>query len=144
MRLVFSFFLFWAISFSASSQSILGKWKTIDDESGEMKSIVELYMKDGELFGKVVELFRKPDEVQNPHCDDCEDDRKGKPILGMEIIRGLEKSGDEWDDGTICDPANGKIYDCKLWVDEDNPDRLNVRGYVMFFFRTQQWIRHSD
>lgn len=144
MRLVFFFFLFGAMWTQASAQGVLGKWKTIDDETGEMKSVVEIFKKDGELYGKVVELFRKPDEEQNPKCEECDDDRKGQPILGMEIIRGLEQSGEEWEDGTICDPGNGKIYDCKLWVDEDNPDRLNVRGYIMFFFRTQQWIRYSE
>ena len=65
----------------------------------------------------------------------------GTRVIGMEIIRDMEKDGTEWDDGTICDPKNGKIYDCSLWVDEDNPDLLQVRGYVLFFFRTQTWER---
>jgi len=59
----------------------------------------------------------------------------------MEIIREMEKDDDEWEDGTILDPKNGKVYDCKLWVDEDDPNILNVRGYIAFFFRTQIWKR---
>ena len=123
------------------SQDIFGKWKTIDDQTGDLKSVVEIYEKNGKVYGKVVELFRKPDEEPDPHCKDCMDDRKGQRIIGMEVIRAMEKDGDEWEDGTICDPENGKIYDCKLWLDEDNPDKLNVRGYIAFLYRTQEWFR---
>ncbi len=125
------------------AQSPLGKWKTIDDETGKVKSIVEIYEKEGKLYGKVLQLFRAPSEGQDPKCDKCEDDRKNQRVIGMEIIRDMEKDGDEWDDGTICDPKNGTIYDCKFWIDEDNPDKLQVRGYVYFFFRTQEWIREK-
>ena len=57
----------------------------------------------------------------------------------MLIINGLEKDGDEYDDGTILDPKKGKVYDCKIWVDESGD--LQVRGYVAFFYRTQTWKR---
>ena len=57
----------------------------------------------------------------------------------MQIIKNLEQDGDEFEDGTILDPKNGKIYDCKIWLEDDNT--LNVRGYISFFFRTQEWIR---
>lgn len=127
----------------AYSQSPVGKWKTIDDETGKPKSIVEIYEKDGKLYGKIVELFREPGEDPDPYCTDCEDDRKGQRVVGMEIIRDMEKDDDEYDDGTICDPKDGTIYDCKLWVDEDDSNKLQVRGYVYFFFRTQTWIRQS-
>ena len=59
----------------------------------------------------------------------------------MEIIRDMERDDDEWDDGTICDPKDGKVYDCKFWVDGDDPNKLIVRGYIAFFYRTQYWIR---
>ena len=124
-----------------NGQSVLGKWKTIDDETGKPKSIVEITEREGKLYGTIVELFREPNEEQDPYCDKCEDDRKDKRILGMEIIRDMEKDDDEYDDGTICDPKTGKIYDCKFWIDEDTPNVLNVRGYVAFFFRTQTWER---
>ena len=127
------------VSGLVSAQSVLGKWKTIDDETGKPKSIVELYMVDGKVHGKVVKLINP--KQKNPVCDECEDDRKDQPVEGMEIIRGMVKDGDEYEDGTICDPANGKVYDCKLWVDEDDPNKLNVRGYIAFFYRTQEWIR---
>lgn len=123
--------------------SIVGKWKTIDDETNEPKSIVQIFEKDGKYYGKIVKLFRKPGEDPNPVCDDCEaeDDRKDQPIVGMEIIRDLEEDGDTYEDGTILDPKDGKIYDCKLWVEEGT---LKVRGYIAFFFRTQTWHPVSE
>ena len=122
-------------------QSVVGTWKTIDDETGREKSVVEITERDGKLYGTVIKLFRLPTEDQDPSCDDCEDDRKDQKVMGMEIIRDMEPDGDEWEDGTICDPKDGKIYDCKLWVDEDDSNKLQVRGYVLFFYRTQTWIR---
>ena len=118
------------------AQDIVGKWKTIDDETGKAKSVVEIYMKDGKAYGKIVKIINK--EKLDAVCDLCEDDRKDKKILGMEIIRGLEKDDDEWEDGTILDPDIGKIYDCKLWVEDGE---LQVRGYIAFFFRTQTWLK---
>jgi uncharacterized protein (DUF2147 family) len=127
-----------AISVAGLAQSgVEGRWKTIDDATGKMKSIVEISIKDGKLFGKVVEL--RPDTDPNKVCTECTDYRKGKKIVGMDIITGLSKDGNEWvgDDG-IMDPDNGKSYDCTLWVEEG---KLQVRGYIGFFFRTQTWVR---
>jgi uncharacterized protein (DUF2147 family) len=125
------------------SKPVTGKWKTIDDETGKPKSIVEIYKKtDGKLYGKIVKLYREKGENPDPICDDCTDYRKNKKIIGMEIITGLEKDGNEWyADNGILDPANGKIYDCKLWVDSQNSDKLYVRGYISFLYRTQTWHR---
>ncbi len=124
------------------AQSVTGKWKTIDDESGKVKSIVELTIKDGKLYGKILKLFKAPSEDQDPICDVCPGVRKGKKVIGMTIVTALEKDGDEWEgDDAILDPENGKLYDCKIWVDEDNSNILNVRGYIGFFFRTQTWHR---
>jgi uncharacterized protein (DUF2147 family) len=130
-------------TFLSFSQSIVGKWKTIDDETGKAKSIVEITIKkDGKLYGKIVKLFREAGEEQDPKCTECTDYRKDKKIIGMTIITGLKKDGDEWEeDDAILDPKNGSIYDCKIWLDENNKDILNVRGYIGFFFRTQTWHR---
>jgi len=128
-----------SVLFTSNSyaQSIVGKWKTIDDETGKEKSIVEIYMKDGKAYGKIIKLFRTPDEDQDPICDLCTDHRKDKKVLGMTIVTDMVKDDDEWEDGEILDPKNGKIYDCKLWVEDG---KLQVRGYVAFFFRTQTWL----
>ncbi len=127
------------ISSSAISQSVVGKWKTIDDDTGKAKSIVKIYEQDGKIYGQIIELFRGPDEDQDPKCTECKGDKKGQRITGMIIIDGLEKDGDEYKDGDILDPKNGKLYDCKIWL--DSADKLMVRGYIGIFFRTQEWIR---
>lgn len=145
MKTIFLLPFFIALSLGLVGQSVLGSWKSIDDETKKAKSIVEIYEKDGKVYGKIIKLFREPDEDPDPICDSCDenDDRKDQKVIGMEIIRAMEKDDDEWDDGTILDPENGKVYDCKLWVDPDDPNTLNVRGYIAFFFRTQTWIRYD-
>jgi len=134
------FFLLF-VAASVQSQTIVGKWKTIDDETGKPKSIIEIFERNGKYYGKIEKLFREPHEEQDPYCKDCTDDRKDKRIIGMEVVRDMKKDGSEWEDGTICDPKTGKIYDCKMWLDSKNADVLNVRGYVYFFYRTQVWHR---
>jgi uncharacterized protein (DUF2147 family) len=127
-----------------AQEAIVGLWKTVDDVEDRVKSIVEITERDGKFYGTVLELFMLPEEDQHPVCDECEDDRKGQPALGMEIVRDMvltDAEEMEWEDGTICDPKNGKIYTCELWFDGDNYDELKVRGYILFFFRTQTWYR---
>jgi uncharacterized protein (DUF2147 family) len=126
------------LSLSVSAQSIVGKWKTIDDETGKPKSVVEIYEKGGKYYGKIVELLLRKDD---PKCDQCTDDRKNKKILGMEIIREMKENKTEYSDGTILDPNNGRVYDCKIWIEKDKPDVLLLRGYIAFFYRTQNWER---
>lgn len=119
-----------------SYAQIEGKWKTIDDETKQAKSIVEVYKKsDGKYYGKISQLLAKP---ANANCVACKDDRKNKPLVGLEIIRGLKKDGDEFTGGTITDPKTGKSYKCTITKDGD---KLNVRGYVGLsaFGRTQVW-----
>lgn len=117
--------------------NVTGKWKTIDDETGKMKSIVNVEEIDGKLFGTILEL--KPGEDPNKICTECTDHRKGQKIIGMQIITGLEKDDDAWegDDG-ILDPENGKLYDVKIW---ETDGKLQVRGYIGWIFRTQTWVR---
>ena len=119
------------------SQDVVGKWKTIDDETGNAKSIVEIYEEDGKYFGKIVEILvlDKKDSV----CTLCEGDKKDQPILGMVILTDLEKDDDEWNDGKILDPNNGETYSC--YISLESNDKLKVRGYIGFSLlgRTQYW-----
>ena len=121
----------------ANAQNVIGKWKTIDDETGKAKSVVELFVKDGKLYGKIVKLLNNDD--LDPICYKCTGKKKDQKIIGMQIIEGLKKKGSKWegDDG-ILDPGKGKIYDCKMWVDGQE---LKVRGYLGPFYRTQTWYR---
>lgn len=130
--------LLFALPIFSQAQSIAGRWTTIDDNTGEQKSVVEIVEKDGKLYGKVIKIFIKPGEDPDPVCDDCPEDdpRFNKKIIGMEIIKDMRKSGNEYTDGDILDPEVGKIYRCKLWMEDGD---LKVRGYWGPFYRTQTW-----
>jgi len=123
----------------AMAQDVTGKWKTIDDETGDAKSIVEIYKQNGKVYGKIVEILNK--DKEKAKCVDCPGNDAGKPILGLVIIKGLEKDGEEYNDGKILDPNNGKLYRCLIEL--ENKDKLKVRGYIGFsiFGRTQYWTR---
>lgn len=125
---------------SAQNESIVGRWKTIDDETGKAKSIVSIYEQDGMFFGKIDTLFREEGEDPDPLCDKCPEDdpRYNQRVMGMLILENLKKKGKEWKDGKILDPGKGKIYDCKMWLEDGN---LKVRGYLLFLYRTQTWYR---
>ncbi len=126
-------------AFVAQAQTVTGKWKTIDDETGEPKSIVEIYEKNGKIYGKVIEILNPA--KKDAKCTNCKGDEKDKPILGLVIIKGLSKDGSEWNGGQILDPNKGKSYKCTISL--DGKDKLNVRGYVgiSLLGRTQTWHR---
>ena len=128
------------VSCKVNSQSILGEWKTIDDISGNPKSILEVFETGGRIYGKVQRILEKGKE--NAKCIKCEGELKDKPVVGMLIINGLKnKSKNEYSGGEILDPENGRKYRCKIWLNPKNPNELKVRGYIAFFYRTQTWMR---
>ena len=110
-----------------------GLWKTIDDETGEAKSYVRIYEKDGKLFGKIDKLLQDPADSK---CDLCPGDKKDQLLVGMEIIYNMKKDGNAWEDGKILKADDGKIYKGRIWVENG---KLMVRGYVGFFYKTQKW-----
>ena len=142
MRTKFIALLLLALPMAAFAQSSPeGRWKTIDDETGKVKSIVEISKAaNGTLQGKVVEVLSS-DRGPNPTCDKCKGANKGKPIKGMTILWGLEADGDgEWSGGTVLDPAKGKTYKSKLELLEGGK-KLGMSGCVAFFCRQQVWVR---
>ncbi|HNJ83912.1 MAG: DUF2147 domain-containing protein [Piscinibacter sp.] len=119
----------------------VGLWKTIDDESKTEKSLVRIVESGGVLGGKIEKLLDPA--KQNDICDKCSDERKGKPIVGLSIIRNAKQDGEDksvWTGGEILDPNNGKTYRLRL-KPLDGGKQLEVRGYVGPFFRNQTWIR---
>jgi len=126
----------------ADSASPVGLWKTIDDETGEVKSVVRISKEDGSLVGTIATLFPKPGKDPNPVCDKCSDEKKDQPLLGMVILWGLTKQGEEWSGGLILDPKNGKTYKCTIKL-EGAGGTLTVRGYIGFSLlgRSQTWVR---
>ncbi len=137
MKKAFLFTFLILLSTLGFAQSPVGTWKTIDDKTGKDKSYVEIYEKDGKLFGKVTKILTKGKE--NAKCEDCKGTLKDKPILGMTVLYDLTKKGDEWTGGKILDPNSGKEY--KATVKLNGNDKLDVRGYVGISLvgRTQTW-----
>ena len=119
----------------------VGTWHTIDDKTQETKSEIVISDNGGVLSGRIAKLLRK-EAKQDAVCDECSDDRKGKPLLGLEIIRGAKKQDgkDVWEEGKILDPENGKTYTLRLTPIEAGK-KLEVRGSVFGIGRTQTWVR---
>jgi uncharacterized protein (DUF2147 family) len=117
----------------------VGLWKSIDDKTGKERSLVRISESGGTLSGRIekrLDANAKPDDK----CDKCTDDRKDKPIQGLEIIRGAKADGEVWTGGQILDPEEGKLYRLRLKT-EDGGKKLEVRGYLGPFYRNQHWIR---
>jgi len=133
-------FLMFIQNISWSQTEISGKWKSFDDETLEAKSVVDIFEKGGKYYGKIIKLFRKPEEDPDPICTECDpqDARYKKKVIGMEILKDMKKVGTEFSEGTILDPKNGKIYKCKIWIEGSE---LKLRGYWGPLYRTQTWKR---
>jgi uncharacterized protein (DUF2147 family) len=118
----------------------VGLWKTIDDETKQEKSFVRITENAGVLSGRIEKIVDPA--KQDSLCDKCTDARKDQKVLGMAIVEGVRKNADEpyWDGGTILDPNNGKTYKVRM-TPKDGGRTLEVRGFIGFFFRNQQWIR---
>ena len=136
---VFSLVVFFLIICNVQSQTVLGKWKTIDDETGQAKSVVEIYEKSGKIYGKIIDIIDPAKKKEL--CTKCSGADKNVPILGMTIIKGLVKDGDEYNGGKILDPNKGEEYKCLITLEDK--DKLKVRGFVgvSMFGRTQYWFR---
>ncbi len=134
-----------ALAASAASamaqMSPLGLWRSADDKTGEAKVEIRIGESNGALAGRIEKSLKK-DARADALCDECTDDRKGKPIAGLEIIRGGGKAEgkDVWEGGKILDPENGKEYRASF-TPIDGGRRLEVRGYLGPFWRTQTWSR---
>jgi uncharacterized protein (DUF2147 family) len=120
MKLIATIFFIFFLQIGLS-QTVVGKWKTVDDITGKEKGIVEIYEKNGKFYGKIVEIFEA--QHKNRKCEKCTGEDKDKPYLGLVIIKGL------------------KTYRCKIYL--DGKDKLIVRGYIgiPLIGRSQTWYR---
>jgi len=139
-RLTFIALLFCCFPAFSQINNIVGNWKTIDDKTGEEKSIVNIYKADdGKYFGKIEKLFQNPDGK----CVNCKDSNKDKPILGMVIITDMKEKGDKLDGGFILDPANGEKYYVTITY-EKATGKLKLRGSIDklgVLGRNQYWVK---
>ena len=123
-----------------ATDSPVGLWKTIDDETKQARSLVRISESNGVVSGKVEKLLTPGRE--NAVCTECEGDQKDKPITGMTVLSGMKKNNDVYDGGTIFDAGKGKTYRSRLKVVEGGK-QLEVRGYVGPVYRTQVWVREQ-
>lgn len=132
-----------AAGLASAQMTPVGAWHTVDDVTKEIKSLVVISDVGGSLNGRIEKLLRK-EANQNAVCDKCQDDRKDKRILGLEIIRGAKKSEgkDVWEGGKVLDPESGAIYSARL-TPIDGGQKLEMRGFVgmPMLGRTQTWLR---
>jgi uncharacterized protein (DUF2147 family) len=144
-RFVFIFILFLpAFGLGAAEPSPSGLWKTIDDSSGQARGLVRIREVNGQFEGKIEKAFPKPGEDPAPKCDKCDGPRRNQPVLGMTILWGLARQGDEYQGGEILDPETGKIYRAKMKL-IDGGKKLEVRGFIgiSLFGRSQIWLREE-
>ena len=135
--------MIWSAAF-AGELSPVGLWKTIDDNTGKPRGLVRIMEVNGEYQGKVEKIFPKPGEDADPKCEKCDGARHNQPVIGMTILWGLKKQGDEYEGGEILDPESGKVYRAKMKLDGEG-EKLNVRGFigVALLGRTQTWVRNE-
>jgi uncharacterized protein (DUF2147 family) len=141
-----------AFSFSASAQAVskpaltsplaspVGRWRTVDDATGKVKSIVAIREQNGKLYGTIEELFDPP--VPHPTCYLCTGDLKDRPLVGLQILWDFVPDGTQWSGGQVLDPETGKIYRASIAL-EDGGKRLRLHGYflVTLLGRTEHWLR---
>jgi uncharacterized protein (DUF2147 family) len=140
-RLAFALALsaLFAVAAVGAAEPVVGRWNTIDDKSGKVRSTVEVYEQGGKVFGRIVGLAEPNDESGKARiCSKCTGADKDKPVVGLVILRDLNADGERYKGGTILDPEDGKVYKAEVWTQDG---KLRVRGYAGLFFRTQEWAK---
>jgi uncharacterized protein (DUF2147 family) len=137
-----SAFLVMGMTVTAAAQTVAGEWQQIDPDTGKIGAHVTFVEKDGVFSGHLSKLFPEPGDDPNPRCKACEGADHGKPLLGLTFIKGMKRSGLEYEDGTILDPESGTLYSANMKLSRDG-NSLEVRGYVgiPLLGKSQVWKR---
>lgn len=127
---------------TAESVTPVGLWKTVNDVTGRTDSVVRIWEDGGKLYGRIENLIDPDPNDPDPRCMRCSGALKGQRLVGLRILWGLSKNGEQWTGGEILDPDSGKTYRCSLTMSEGGK-KLRVRGFIGFSLlgRTQYWIR---
>ncbi len=141
--IAFMFALGASAAAAADPASPVGLWRTFDDQTGKPRGLIRIVERDGVYSGRI-ERGLAPADNAVAICSKCPGARKDQPFLGMVILEGLRKEGDEYVGGEILDPDNGRVYRCKAALLEQGR-KLLVRGYigVPAFGRSQTWVREE-
>ena len=129
----------------AAEPTAAGLWEQIDVKTGKPESWFKITERNGVYEGAVAKIFFKPGEDQNWVCDKCEGADRGRPVLGLTLIKGMRRNGLSYENGTIMDPRDGSVYRALMRVSPDG-QKLEVRGYlgISLFGQTQVWNRLPD
>ena len=129
----------------AAELSAVGLWEQVDESSGKAESWFKISERGGVYEGNVVKIFSKPGEDENWVCNKCEGAERGAPVLGLTLIKGMQRNGLSYEHGTIMDPRDGSVYRALMKLSPDG-QKLEVRGYlgISLFGRTQTWNRLPD
>lgn len=129
----------------AADPTATGLWEQVDENSGQPESWFRIEERNGVYEGKIVKIFFKPGEDPNWVCDQCQAADKGRPVQGLTLIRGMQRNGPSYENGTIMDPRDGKVYRALMRLSPDG-QKLEVRGYlgISLFGRSQVWNRLPD
>jgi uncharacterized protein (DUF2147 family) len=133
------------VSLRAAEPSAVGLWEQVDEKSGKPESWFKITERNGAYEGNIVKIFFKPGEDENWVCDKCEGAERGKPVLGLALIKGMQRNGSSYENGTIMDPRDGAVYRALMKLSPDG-QKLEVRGYlgISLFGRSQVWNRLPD
>jgi len=145
LRAIFALMIVLASSLAwPGGDSPVGLWKSIDDVSGKPKALIRIREESGALQGTIEQVFPQPGTEASPTCKACEGENKDMPVVGLTILTGLVREGEEYTDGHILDPENGKVYRSNARLIE-NGNKLEVRGYIGMpvLGRSQTWIRQD-
>src|SRR5947209_7134892 len=126
----------------AAELTAVGLWEQVDENSGKAESWFKITERNGAYEGAIVKIFFKPGEDENWICSKCEGTERNTPVLGLTLIKGMQRNGSSYENGTIMDPRDGSVYRALMKLSPDG-QRLEVRGYlgISLFGRSQVWKR---
>ena len=128
----------------AAAPTATGVWEQVDD-NGKVGGWFFIFERDGVFEGRIVKMFPRPGEKPNPICTKCPGDQKNQPTLGLTLIKGMQRKGRSYENGTILDPRDGSVYSARMELSPDG-QKLMVRGFlgIDLFGQSQIWRRLPD